>query len=195
MYCKADSFTKIRARIIFVDVILILQSRKKKQDSGPLADAMLQSTRFQEQKLPIEWPLLLKIGWISLKQVHMKRMLSVFPFNEHELTRKTKVTFTCQLTLGSIGFVTVFKLQCLNVNLMSNDFCRTAVLRKKYMNFCVYSLLNVWNHFKLLCFPVFCFMSVCLRVVVFNFVVYFLPSTLYRFIHLHKKAVSLARPG
>lgn len=164
---------------------------KKNQDSGPLADAMFQSTRFQEQKLPIEWPLLLKIGWISLKQVHMKRMLSVFPFNEHEWTRKTKVTFTCQLTLGSIDFVTVFELQCLNVNLMWNDFCRTAVLRKKYMNFCVYSLLNVWNHFKLLCFPVFCFTSVCLRVVVFHFVVYFLPSTLYRSIHLHEKAVSL----
>ena len=130
---------------------------KKNQDSGPLADAMFQSTRFQEQKLPIEWPLLLKIGWISLKQVHMKRMLSVVPFNEHEWTRKTKVTFTCQLTLGSIDFVTVFELQCLNVNLMWNDFCRTAVLRKKYMNFCVYSLLNVWNHFKLLCFPVFLF--------------------------------------
>ena len=114
---------------------------KKNEDSGPLADAMLQSTRFQEQKLPIEWPLLLKIGWISLKQVHMKRMLSVFPFNEHEWTRITKVTFTCQLTLGSIDFVTVFELQCLNVNLMSNDFCRTAVLRKKMYEFlCVFAL-------------------------------------------------------
>ena len=37
----------------------------------------------------------------------------------------------------------------------------------------------------------FVFMSVCLRVVVFNFVVYFLPSTLYRSIHLHKIAVAL----
>ena len=41
----------------------------------------------------------------------------------------------------------------------------------------------------------FVFMSVCLRVVVFNFVVYFLPSTLYRSIHLHKIAVALASPG
>ena len=49
-------------------------------DSGPLADAMLQSTRPQEQKLPIERPLLLKIACISLKQVHMKRMLLVSPF-------------------------------------------------------------------------------------------------------------------
>ena len=49
-------------------------------DSGPLADAMLQSTRSQEQKLPIERPLLLKIACISLKQVHIKRILLVSPF-------------------------------------------------------------------------------------------------------------------
>ena len=70
----------------------------------------------------------------------MKRMLSVFPFNEREWTRKTKVTFTSQLTLGSIDFVTVFELQCC-VNLMSNDLCRTALLRKKiYEFFCVFAL-------------------------------------------------------
>ena len=40
-------------------------------DSGPLADAMVQSTRSQEQTLPIELPLLLKIACISLKQVHI----------------------------------------------------------------------------------------------------------------------------
>ena len=61
----------------------------------------------------------------------MKRMLSVFPFNEREWMRKTKVTFTCQLTLESIDLVTVFELQCLYVNLMSSNFCRTAVLKKK----------------------------------------------------------------
>ena len=70
----------------------------------------------------------------------MKRMLSVFPFNEREWTRKTKVTFTCQLTLESIDLVT--ELQCLYVNLVSNNFCRTAVLKKK-KNFSVHSLLNV----------------------------------------------------
>ena len=48
-------------------------------DSGPLADAMLQSTRSQEQKLPIERPLLFKIACISLKQVHIKRILLVSP--------------------------------------------------------------------------------------------------------------------
>ena len=49
-------------------------------DSVPLADAMGQSTRSQEQKLPIERPLLLKIACISLKQVHIKRILLVSPF-------------------------------------------------------------------------------------------------------------------
>ena len=73
----------------------------------------------------------------------MKRMLSVFRFNEREWTRKTKVTFTCQLTLESIDLVTVFELQCLYVNLMSNNFCRTAVLKKKKKNFSGHSLLNV----------------------------------------------------
>ena len=36
---------------------------------------MFQSRRSQEQKLPIERPLLLKIGWISLKLVHIKSIL------------------------------------------------------------------------------------------------------------------------
>ena len=72
-------------------------------DSGPLADAMLQSTRSQEQKLPIERPLLLKTACISLKQVHIKRILLVSPFNALKSTHKTKVTCTCQLTLGSIS--------------------------------------------------------------------------------------------
>ena len=49
-------------------------------DSGPLADAMVQSTRSQEQKLPIGRPLLLKIACISLKQVHIKKILLVSPF-------------------------------------------------------------------------------------------------------------------
>ena len=49
-------------------------------DSGPLADAMVQSTRSQEQTLPTELPLLLKIACISLKQVHIKRILLVSPF-------------------------------------------------------------------------------------------------------------------
>ena len=49
-------------------------------DSHPLADAMLQSARSQEQKLLIERPLLLKIACISSKQVHMKRILLVSPF-------------------------------------------------------------------------------------------------------------------
>ena len=49
-------------------------------DSDPHADAMLQSTRSQEQKLPIERPLLLKIPSILLKQVHIKRILLVSPF-------------------------------------------------------------------------------------------------------------------
>ena len=158
MYCKADSFTKIRARIIFVDVILILQSRKKKPRLRSARRRHAPIYKISRTEIthwiasPFEdWLNFIKTG------IYMKRMLSVFPFNEHEWTRKTKVTFTCQLTLGSRDFVTVFELQCLNVNLMSNDFCRTAVLRKKYMNFCVYSLLNVWNHFKLPCFPVFCF--------------------------------------
>ena len=53
---------------------------KTDQDSGPLADAMVQSTRSQEQKLPIERPLLLKIVCISLKKVHIKRILLVSPF-------------------------------------------------------------------------------------------------------------------
>ena len=47
---------------------------------GPLADAMVQSTRSQEQTLPIELPLLLKIACISLKQVHIKKILLVSPF-------------------------------------------------------------------------------------------------------------------
>ena len=70
----------------------------------------------------------------------MKRMLSVLPFNEREWTRKTKVTFTCQLTLESIDLVTVFELQCLYVNLVSNNFCRTAVLKKKEEFFCAFAL-------------------------------------------------------
>ena len=49
-------------------------------DSGPVADAMLQSTRSQEQRLPIELPLLLKIACISLKQVHLKRIWLVSHF-------------------------------------------------------------------------------------------------------------------
>ena len=49
-------------------------------DSGPLADAMVQSTRSQEQTLPTELPLLLKIACISLKQVHIKKILLVSPF-------------------------------------------------------------------------------------------------------------------
>lgn len=187
MYCKADSFTKIRARIIFVDVILILQSRKKKPRLRSARTRHAPIYKISRTEIT-HWMASPFEDWLNFIKTGTYE-------NEHEWTRKTKVTFTCQLTLGSIDFVTVFELQCLNVNLMSNDFCRTAGLRKKYRNFCVYSLLNVWNHFKLLCFPVFCFMSVCLRVVVFNFVVYFLPSTLYRSIHLHKKAVSLARPG
>ena len=65
---------------LFLDVILISESRKTDLDSGPLADAMLRSTRSQEQKLPIERPLLSKIACISLKQVHMKRILLVSPF-------------------------------------------------------------------------------------------------------------------
>ena len=36
-----------------------------------------------------------------------------------------------------------FRITVLYVNLMSNDLCRTALLSKKYMNFSVYSLLNV----------------------------------------------------
>ena len=54
-------------------------------DSGPLADAMLQSTRSQEQKLPIERPLLLKIACISLKQVHIKRILLVSPIQRAQI--------------------------------------------------------------------------------------------------------------
>ena len=42
---------------------------------------------------------------------------------------------------------------------MSNNFCRTAVLKKIY-EFSVHSLLNVWNQFKLLFFPS-CLFYVC----------------------------------
>ena len=70
---------------LFLDVILISQSRKTDLDSGPLADAMLRSARSQEQKLPIERPLLSKIACISLKQVHMKRILLVSPFQRAQI--------------------------------------------------------------------------------------------------------------
>ena len=66
-------------RELFLDVILISQSPED-LDSGPLADAMLRSTTSQEQKLLIERPLLLKIACISLKKVHIKRILLVSPF-------------------------------------------------------------------------------------------------------------------
>ena len=48
-------------------------------DTGPLADAMVQSTKSQEQKLPIERPFLLKIACISSKQVRSNRILLVSP--------------------------------------------------------------------------------------------------------------------
>ena len=68
-------------RELFHDVILISPRHGKTDlDSGPLADAMVQSTRSKEQKLLIERPLLLKIACISLKQVHIKRILLVSPF-------------------------------------------------------------------------------------------------------------------
>ena len=46
---------------LFHDVILISQSRENRPRLSPLADAMVQSTRSQEQKLPIERPLLLRV--------------------------------------------------------------------------------------------------------------------------------------
>ena len=45
---------------LFLQITRVLMSRIV--DSGSLADAMLQSKRSQERKLPIERPLLLKIG-------------------------------------------------------------------------------------------------------------------------------------
>ena len=82
-------------RELFLDVILISQLRENRP--------RLRSTRSQEQKLLIELPFLLKIACISLKKVHIKRILLVSPFNALKSTRKTKVTCTCQLTLGSIS--------------------------------------------------------------------------------------------
>ena len=52
-YYKADSLRRFE-RELFLDVILTSQSRD--------VDALFQSRRSQEQKLPIERPLLLKIG-------------------------------------------------------------------------------------------------------------------------------------
>ena len=51
---KADSLRQFE-RELFLDVILTSQSLD-------VLDAMFQSRRSQEQKLPIEWSLLLKIG-------------------------------------------------------------------------------------------------------------------------------------
>ena len=71
--------------------------------SGPLAVAMLQSTASQDLKSHIERPLLLKITRLSLKQVHIKIISSVFTSVELKLTCKTSVTCTCWLTLESIS--------------------------------------------------------------------------------------------
>ena len=91
----------------------------------------------------------------------MKRMLFVFPFNEREWTRKTKVTFTCQLTLESIDLVTVFELQYLYVNLMSNNFCRTAVLKKKKKEFFCAFALNCLKSVQTPIFPQFFVLCLC----------------------------------
>ena len=64
-------------------------------DSGPLADAMLQSTGSQEQKLPAS-PFEDCMHFI--KTGPYKKNLVSFSLSTH----KTKVTCTCQLTLGSI---------------------------------------------------------------------------------------------
>ena len=108
-HCKADSLQQFE-RKLFLDVILISQSRENRPRlTGPLVDAMLQSTtsKKKQKRLPIE-PVerspLLKIGRISLKQVHIKRILSVFfPFTLALRVVLSSLMSTRQLTLESIS--------------------------------------------------------------------------------------------
>ena len=70
-----------RARIISSCSSDFAVTRKIDLASGPLSVAMLQSTTSQELKSHIERPLLLKITPLSLKQVRIKIISSVFYFS------------------------------------------------------------------------------------------------------------------